>query len=135
MSSNNYEIFVQNGGNVHISGLSPHQRYASQGGAINFRIGTLTVADSTLSGNLALIGTAIAGGGSGLTLIGSTLRQQSGVNLSGGYVNGGAIFDQDPTLTVEGSTFVGNQAVSTQVGGQGGRGSHQCPSEYGSQHC
>jgi len=90
------------------STLSGNSSTSSSGGGI-FNTGTLAVTNSTLSGNSAGFGGGIFNNGGTLTLTNSTL---SG-NSSGG---GGSIYNTG-TLTVTNSTLSGNSATSSGGGG------------------
>jgi len=91
-------------GVVSISGVTIQNTNATSdngvGGAI-WNDGTLTISNSTLSGNIACLGGAIYNQGT-LTLINSTLSDNSGCE-GGGIYNFG-------TVTVSGSTISGNSA-------------------------
>jgi hypothetical protein len=96
-----------------ISGLTIEDGYASGGGILNE--GILTVTDSTLSGNNAVVSDTDGGGiyNSGtLTVTDSTLSGNF-VALAG---EGGGIYNSG-TLTVTDSTLSGNGALPSGVGG------------------
>src|SRR6516165_4748875 len=91
-------------------GLAGSAGLGQAGGLYN--LGTLTVNDSTLSGNSAGYGGGIYNSGT-LTLAGSTLsgnRAYEGAGTYNGYL---------ATLTVTGSTLSGNSAMSSFYGGGG----------------
>jgi len=105
-SSSTFRIFIVNSGaNVTLNGLTITNGLASNGGGILNNGGTLTVTNSTLSGN-----TATAGGGGGILNNGGTLTVTNST-LSGNTAtsNGGGIFNNG-TLTVTNSTLSGNTA-------------------------
>ena len=96
------------------------QNGIASGGAGILNWGTLTLNNTTLSGNMALSETSAAGGGifsSGtLTITNSTLNGNSG---SSRYVFGGAIYNSG-TLTITNSTLSQNASNGTVGGGGGG---------------
>lgn len=79
------------------------------GGAIANPSGTVTVANSTFSGNNALCGGAITNSGQ-LTVVNSTFSGNSASAEGGGIANGG-------DLTVVNSTFSGNSVSAPGAGG------------------
>jgi hypothetical protein len=89
----------------------------TNGGGIYQTLGTLTVVNSTISGNTAA-GSGTGGGienwGTALTLINTTISGNS-VTTSGAN-NGGGIFSQGGSTTIRGCTITGN----TGVGGASG---------------
>lgn len=107
--SHSYTVFsINSGATVSISGLTIVNGNGSYGGIANY--GALTVANSTFSGNSAILGGAIFNNGT-LTVTNSTF---SGNSASGG--DGGAI-ENEGTLTVANSTFSGNSATGYGFGG------------------
>jgi len=111
LSSSNNQILTVSGGNVSISSLTLANAHTTiNGGAINAygSAGTLTVSNSTFSGDQVsggsgnLMGGAIAGGTGNVTVTNSTFSGNSAAGI------GGAIYAK--TLTVADSTFSGNQA-------------------------
>ena len=89
-----------------ISGLTiKNGRAAGYGGGIYNDRGTLTISNSTLTGNSAIGGTGGGGifNGGTMTVSGSTLSGNSG-DEGGGIFNNGS-------MTVSGSTLFGNSAV------------------------
>jgi len=127
----NYQIFSVNSGTIFLSGLSLVNGQGCNGGAISSN-GTLTLTNSTFSGNSATCGN---GGGiynnGTLTLTNSTFSGNSatggsgydgdGSDGNGGGGSGGGIYNGG-TLTVTNSTFSGNSAT----GGAGGNGPYYC---------
>ena len=77
---------------------------AGIGGGI-YNVGTLTVANSTFSGNRSTVGGGGIYNGGTLTVTNSTFSGNSAGNQGGGILN-------DSTLTVTNSTFSGNNAPS-----------------------
>jgi hypothetical protein len=108
--NNNSRVFGITSGNVTISGLLITQGNASgnSGGGIS-NSGTLTLKNSTISGNTAGFGGGIANFGT-LTLNNSTV---SG-NTAGGrnFSSGGGIENSFGTLTLNNSTVSGNTATN-----------------------
>ena len=108
-------FYIGWGRTVTISGLSIINGYAVDGGGIWNNHGTLTINNSTLSGNSA---TAFGGGiynfgdyGSAiLTINNSTLSGNSTDSIGGGICNHG--FAGSATLTINNSTLSGNSANS-----------------------
>jgi hypothetical protein len=100
-----YGAGLYNGGTLTVSNstLSGNTNFEYGGGISNY--GTLTVTNTTLSGNTASTGGGIANAGM-LTVAGSTL---SGNSAGGGYDGGGGggIYNTG-TVTVSNSTLVGN---------------------------
>lgn len=78
----------------------------SGGGIVNFSSGTITIADSTFSGNSATFGGGIDNAGGALTVVNSTFSGNSAANSGGGIYN-----NPDSTLTVNTSTFSSNSAT------------------------
>src|SRR5207245_6478552 len=102
-----YRIFTVVGGpTVVLYGLTisnGFERDGYGGGGILNSYGTLTVSNSTLSGNSAYNGAGGIRNGGTLTVSNSTLSRNSAGNSSGGIYNFG-------TLTVSNSTLTGNTA-------------------------
>jgi hypothetical protein len=97
------------------SSLSDNFIYDDPGGGIfNDRGGTLTVTNSTLSGNAAGGGGGIANYGGTLTVTNSTLKRNGASYLGGGIFDEGA-----GTLTVTNSTLSDNLANSSSGYGGG----------------
>lgn len=98
---------VEQGTTTTISGLTLTHGSESQGGGI-YNAGTLTVANCTLSANIAAAGTQ--GGGiynnGVLTLAGSTLSGNSA------GTDGGGVFNGNGTVSVGNCQFIGNTAGS-----------------------
>jgi len=101
--------------NLTIKDGEPGEGYPNGGGIYNE--GTLTLTNTTVSGNRALGGGGIDNAGT-LTLINSTVSGNSATNL---YASGGGIYNEG-TLTLINSTVSSNSA-STSGGGiyNGGR--------------
>ena len=96
-------LSIDNGGNLTISGVTVTQVAAFEGPFINS--GALTVNNSTISGNLALIGGGIYNlSGGTLTINNSTISGNLGLFGGGGIANTG-------TLTVNNSTISENTAA------------------------
>ena len=125
-----FQIFkIAPGVTASISGLTISNGQAPfyGGGVQNF--GALTITDSNLSGNFALIGGGIANAGT-LTVISSNLSGNSASNFagaiynqaavvvinnstfSGNFAGAGGVILNSGTLTVTGSSFLGNYSVS-----------------------
>jgi CSLREA domain-containing protein len=81
-----------------------HGRCLTCGGGGIYNLGTVTVTNSTLSGNYASHGGGIASWNYPLTVTNSTI---SGNNAS---IYGGGIYSNSPTMTVTNSTLSGNYA-------------------------
>ncbi len=77
------------------------------GAASNHTGGRLTIINSTLAGNSAQTGGALANYNSLVTITGSTISGNSTT-----YDGGGAIYNSTGTIVVTGSTFSGNSAHS-----------------------
>jgi hypothetical protein len=88
------------------------------GGAISTIGTTLSIADSTLSGNIAVKGGAIQGRGT-VTITGSLLEQNQATIQAGANNLGGAIYNTQ-TMKVVNSTIVDNIAGSSTGLGFGG---------------
>ena len=117
----NAQIFNMSGGTVTISGMTlangggdGYNNDGSGGGAIEMTGGTLSVANSTLTGNTnaAGYGGAISEWAASLAVTGSTFTN----NSLGDKGRGGAILAFD-ALTVSNSTFTGNSVGSQGDGG------------------
>jgi trimeric autotransporter adhesin len=115
--NNAQSVFVVNSGvTVTLKGLTIQHGSAVNGGGVDNEGGTLTVANSTLSGNAATnSGGGIRSLGGALTVSNSTL---SGNTTTG---SGGGI-DAFGTLTVTNSTLSGNTATGGGGGGIEGSG-------------
>jgi predicted outer membrane repeat protein len=105
--------------NVTLSKLTIRNGSAAGGGGI-INWGTLTISNSTISGNFASSSYSATGGGiynSGtLTINNSTLSKNSG---STNFVYGGGIYNSG-TLAINNSTLYGNSAADFNGGGGGG---------------
>ncbi len=99
-----------------VSGTAPMPLSGSGGGILNNQ-GTVTVQNSTLSGNSAgYFGGGIMNNKGTVTVRNSTFSGNSagnGANTTGG----GGIMNQEGTLTVQNSTFSGNVARVNSLGG------------------
>lgn len=82
---------------------------ASGGGILNC-LGTLTVSDSTVSGNT--VGGLSAVGGGILNFAGTLTLTNSTVSGNTAAANGGGIFSESGTMTLDASTVSGNTAVA-----------------------
>jgi hypothetical protein len=122
-------VFTVDSGTVTISGLSIENGGSGPGGGIE-NDGSLTVLDSTVSGNSAEVGGGIFNGSDGtLTMSDSTVSDNNASNVGGGIENqgtavvqdstisgntasygGGGIDSEFATLTVSNSTVAGNSA-------------------------
>jgi hypothetical protein len=109
---------VLNSGTMTIASSIISANVAGAGGGI-YNSGTLTIATSTITGNFAAGTYSSAGGGiynlGSLTINNSTLSKNSGTP---NFVYGGAILNSG-TLTINNSTLNGNSA-SGSTGGAGG---------------
>ena len=92
------------------------------GGGLQFFGGTLTIRNSTISGNSSRssAGAGIAylsngaAGPEGLTITGSVVSGNTMTNTSGGLANGGAVWIDGPApATITGSRFVGNTVTAS----------------------
>jgi CSLREA domain-containing protein len=109
-SGGGFSIFsIDTGGNLSISGVTVSgANLNGNGGAFN-NAGTLSIANSTLSGNIANNGGGIFNNGA-LTVSNSTLSGNSATSGSGGGITNSG------TLTVNNSTLSGNSATATGGG-------------------
>jgi len=98
--------------NLTIKNGEPGEGYPNGGGIYNE--GTLTLTNSTVSGNRALDGGGIDNAGT-LTLINSAVSGNSATNL---YASGGGIYNEG-TLTLINSTISGNSALADDAHGTG----------------
>jgi len=100
---------VNTGASLELNGLTLQNGRSTGSGAI-YNSGTVTINDSTFTGNSStfLEGGAIYNYGGTLTITNSTFTGNS-------TTRGGAIFNEGGTLTISTSTFTGNSA--TQQGG------------------
>ena len=107
-SGGDYRIFtVTSGSVVSISGITiagGNVPLGNDGGGILNNGGTLTITDSTLSGNSA------GNDGGGISNEGGTLTITSSTISGNTAQQGGAIFNDDGTLTITSSTISGNSA-------------------------
>ncbi len=83
------------------------------GGVIFNNFGTLTITDSTISGNsvsstIAASGGGIFNSGGGVTIVNSTLSGNSAVGPGGNSDSGGGIFSNVGTVALVNSTIAGN---------------------------
>jgi Bacterial Ig-like domain len=120
--ANQYRVFeVGSGAKLTLSNLTvadgaaaETDPYLGRGGGINNNGGTVTVSNSTLSGNSASFGHAAGGGiynGGTLEVSNSTLSgNSSGNSAPGGGAPGGGIYNAG-TATVSNSTLSGNSAI------------------------
>jgi hypothetical protein len=106
-------VFEVHGGTVTISGVKIQNGASTAGGGI-FNRGTLTVQDSTLSGNSAVDsgGGIFNPSGGTLTVQDSTLSGNYSVSDLGNPTYGGGIFNRG-TLTIQDSTLSGNYSDTT----------------------
>jgi len=101
------QVFDVNGGvTATIAGLTIADGVAAAGGGIS-NYGTLTVADTILSGNSTGFGT----GGGGIYNAGTLTVTNSTLSDNSAELDGGGIFNEG-TLTVTNSTLSGNSAIS-----------------------
>jgi hypothetical protein len=97
-------------GGVGVSGgLVAHGSLPGYGGGISANGGSVTVSNSTLSGNSATFGGGISASGGSVTVNNSTLSGNSAADGGGISANGGSV-------TVSNSTLSGNIAVSVPPG-------------------
>ncbi len=112
------EVFeVESGATASIAGLTIADGSAEYGGGI-WNGGTLTVTNSTLSGNSGTYGirATIPGLGGGIFNGGGTLTVTNSTLSGNSATDGGGIFNGGGTLTVTDSTLAGNSA-SASAGG------------------
>jgi CSLREA domain-containing protein len=121
-SGGDYRIFtVTSGSVVSISGITITNGETPEGfdGGGIYNAGTLTVTDSTISGNSATVSVGVLGGDDGggiynagtLTVTGSTITNNTAGTDSGGFINGdGGGIDNHGTFTVTDSTITNNTA-------------------------
>jgi hypothetical protein len=100
---------IINGGTLTISNSTISGNAAFFGGGI-FNSGTLTISNSTLSGNTAHYGGGIRNQGK-LTINNSTLAQNSAGPIQGHGGFGGGIFNYAGTLTINNSSLSGNSGI------------------------
>jgi len=101
------ELFSNARGTLALSGVTLAHGYSSiAGGAVGNYLGTLSITDSTLSGNSAAAGGAIENDGA-LVINSSALYGNSAVSDGGAIVNGG---DASSTVAIINSTLSGNSA-------------------------
>ena len=120
----NFNIFnISAGGNLAISGvIVSGAKFSTNGGAFS-NLGTLTISNSTISGNTV----GPDGGGGGIynnigtvTVSNSTISGNSVTDNGGsGGANGGGIYNRGGTLTVSNSTISGNSATGGGYGSFG----------------
>jgi hypothetical protein len=104
-------IFEIDGGDVTLDGLAISGGSANFGGGISAGYTTLTVSNSTISGNSA---DGYASSGGGVLLQGGTLTVSNSTisgNSADGYASSGGGIEAGGTLTVSNSTISGNSAV------------------------
>jgi len=107
-----YEVFNIPSGTVAISSLTIADGKSSASGGGIRNLGTLTVTNSTITGNQASGGGGgIVNAGGTLTVASSTFSGNQALNGPGGGINNGG------ALTVTSSTFSGNQTTSEGGGG------------------
>jgi hypothetical protein len=99
-----FQIFLVNpGATLNLHNLTVAHGSFIDGGAIN-NFGTLTITNSTFSGNIAADGGGILNNGGTLTVTKSTFSGNVGISFGAGIANAAG------TLTVTDSTFSGNGA-------------------------
>ena len=110
---------ISNGGTLTLTKCSLGNNSAYFGGGI-YNTGTLTVTGCTLTGNNGVSGGAIYSSGGTLTLTNSTLSGNTASDGNGGG-NGGGIDSSTATVTLTGCTLSGNSAGSgggiSRIGG------------------
>ena len=110
---------ISNGGTLTLTKCSLGNNSAYFGGGI-YNTGTLTVTGCTLTGNNGVSGGAIYSSGGTLTLTNSTLSGNTASDGNGGG-NGGGIDSSTATVTLTGCTLNGNSAGSgggiSRIGG------------------
>jgi predicted outer membrane repeat protein len=106
-AAGNQAFYVDSGESLALDNVTVTSGYAWDGGAISSAYGTVTVSNSTFSGNSAdSEGGAISSAYGTVTVSNSTFSGNSAV------YNGGAIHNWYTTLAVTNSTFSGNTAGS-----------------------
>ena len=110
---------IGSGAKVAMEGITVSDGFASRsaGGAID-NLGTLTLTDSTVSGNTAEYGGGILNDGD-LTLVNSTVSGNTAAQSGGGIAN---FNDPGDTAKIENSTIAGNTASGGTGGGIFGAG-------------
>ena len=107
-------VFLITGSTVTLSGLTITGGTGNLGGGIRSDAGTMTVTNSTISGNTSTVGggggIVIAGGT--MTVTNSTISGNSGAGAGGGILNAGV-----GTMTVANSTISGNTSGNGLGGG------------------
>ena len=111
-------IFIYNGGTLTVSNSTISGNTTGGGGSGDqgggiWSAGTLTVSNSTISGNTASYGGGIFSGGGTLTVSNSTISGNT-ASLGGGIFSGSG---GGGTLTVSNSTISGNTLTSNSNGG------------------
>ncbi len=111
-ATRNFNIFkIASGGDLSISGVTVSgAQTTNNGGAFN-NAGTLTVSNSTISGNKAN-GVGVGGGiynkfGGTLTVTKSTISGNTAFSSGGGIFNGGKLMVTDSTISGNSSSFFG----------------------------
>jgi hypothetical protein len=108
---------VESGVNASITGMAITNGASSVGGAIQ-NLGTLSIANCTLSGNSATtIGGALYNAQGSLSLANCTISGNSAGGIPGG--GGGAIYDFQGSVSITNSTISGNSAGNILGGGTG----------------
>jgi CSLREA domain-containing protein len=107
-----YRVFLIDVGTVTLSGLTITAGFASGGAGILNSQGTLTVTNSTISGNGSLGGGNFSLEGGGILNLGASLTVTNST-ISGNTANtGGGIYNFTGTVTITSSTISGNTAPS-----------------------
>lgn len=94
------------GGSLTINNSTVTGNSAYVGGALAAVEGTLVVSNSTLSGNQSFVGGAVYGRFSDVSVIDSTVSGNSAP-----YGSGGAVYAYDGSVLIEGTTLTGNSAA------------------------
>ena len=117
-SGGDYNIFtVSSGSVVSISGMTiTNGSYRGDGGGILNNGGTLTITDSTISGNTGNRGGGVANQRGTLTITGSTISGNTAPDAGGGVYSSTASDFESSKTTITNSTISGNTAT-TFVGG------------------
>jgi uncharacterized repeat protein (TIGR01451 family) len=123
LGTSDFRIFqIDTGADVTIDGLTITNCKAAFGGGI-YNAGTLTVTNSTISGNSATgLEIRVGGAGGGIYNDHATLRIRnstlSGNSATGGEFggDGGGIYNDDATLTISNSTLSDNSASNSGGG-------------------